>query len=31
MIFGGFVEGSRVNEAFVARKNGNTLEWKKVA
>lgn len=31
MIFGGFVEGSRVNEAFVAKKNGNTLEWKKIA
>lgn len=31
LIFGGFVDGSRVNEAFVARKNGNTLEWKQIA
>lgn len=31
MIFGGFVEGSRVNEAFLAKKNGNTLEWKQIA
>jgi hypothetical protein len=31
MIFGGFVEGSRVNEAYVCTKNGNTLEWKQIA
>lgn len=27
LIFGGFVEGSRVNDTYVARKNGSTLEW----
>lgn len=30
MIFGGFVAGSRVNEAYVCRKNGNTLEWTRI-
>jgi leucine-zipper-like transcriptional regulator 1 len=29
LIFGGFVEGSRVNEAYVCTKNGQTLTWKK--
>jgi len=28
IIFGGFVEGSRVNECFKCTKNGHTLEWK---
>ena len=28
IIFGGFVEGSRVNEAFIGKKNGQTIEWK---
>ena len=27
IIFGGFVEGSRVNEAYVGKKNGQTIEW----
>lgn len=27
LIFGGFVQGSRVNECYVCKKNGNTLEW----
>lgn len=30
LIFGGFVQGSRVNECFVCKKNGNTLEWKQI-
>lgn len=30
MIYGGFVEGSRVNDCYIAKKNGNTLEWTKV-
>ena len=30
VIFGGFVEGSRVNECFVCTKNGHTLEWKQI-
>lgn len=30
LIFGGFVEGSRVNECYTCKKNGNTLEWKLV-
>ena len=30
VIFGGFVEGSRCNEIFVAKKNGLNLEWKQV-
>ena len=28
IIFGGFVAGSRVNEAYVCTKNGGTLDWK---
>lgn len=31
LIFGGYVEGSRVNECYVAKKNGNTLDWKLIA
>jgi len=31
LIFGGYVEGSRVNECYVAKKLGNTLEWKLIA
>ena len=27
LIFGGFVKGWRVNECYVAKKNGSTLEW----
>jgi N-acetylneuraminic acid mutarotase len=27
LIFGGFVQGSRVNECYTCKKNGNTLEW----
>lgn len=27
LIYGGFVEGSRVNDCYIAKKNGNTLEW----
>mmetsp|Transcript_1266 Transcript_1266/g.2291 ORF Transcript_1266/g.2291 Transcript_1266/m.2291 type:complete len:474 (-) Transcript_1266:82-1503(-) len=30
LIFGGFVEGSRVNECYVCRKKGNSLEWKHI-
>ena len=30
IIFGGFVEGSRVNECFICTKNGSILEWKEV-
>ena len=30
LIFGGFVEGSRVNESYIANKKGNTLEWRQV-
>lgn len=30
LIFGGFVEGSRVNDCYIAKKNGNTIEWKLV-
>jgi hypothetical protein len=30
LIFGGFVQGSRVNECYTATKNGNTLDWTKV-
>lgn len=30
VIFGGFVEGSRVNECYVCTKNGHTLEWKRI-
>lgn len=30
LIFGGFVDGSRVNETYVARKNGSTLEWTQI-
>ena len=28
IIFGGFVMGSRVNDAFIGTKNGQTIEWK---
>ena len=28
IIFGGFVAGSRVNEAYLCTKNGGTLDWK---
>ena len=28
IIFGGFVEGSRCNDAYIGRKNGQTIEWK---
>ena len=28
IIFGGFVAGSRVNEAYICSKNGSTLDWK---
>ena len=31
IIFGGFVEGSRCNEAFIGKKNGQTIEWKMLA
>jgi N-acetylneuraminic acid mutarotase len=27
LIFGGFVQGSRVNECYTCKKNGSTLEW----
>lgn len=30
LIFGGFVEGSRVNECFIATKTGNSLDWKQI-
>lgn len=30
LIFGGFVQGSRVNECYSCKKNGNTLEWKRI-
>lgn len=30
LIFGGFVEGSRVNDCYIAKKVGNTLEWRLV-
>lgn len=30
VIFGGFVQGSRVNESYVATKNGNQLIWKQI-
>ena len=30
IIFGGFVDGSRVNECYICTKNGNTLEWRQV-
>lgn len=30
LIFGGFVQGSRVNECYTCKKNGNTLEWTKI-
>lgn len=30
LIFGGFVEGSRVNECYTCKKNGGTLEWTKI-
>lgn len=31
LIFGGFVEGSRVNECYICNKKGNTLNWRLVA
>ena len=31
LIFGGFVEGSRVNECYVCQKNGSKLEWRQIA
>ena len=31
MIFGGFVDGSRVNECFIGTKEGNTITWKEIA
>ena len=31
LIFGGFVEGSRVNQCYVCRKVGQTLDWKLIA
>lgn len=31
LIYGGFVEGSRVNECFIGTKKGNLIEWKEVA
>jgi hypothetical protein len=30
LVFGGFVEGSRVNECYVATKKGDILEWKQI-
>jgi len=30
VIFGGFVEGSRVNECYIGCKKGNTIEWKEI-
>jgi len=30
IIFGGFVDGSRVNECYIATKSGNTLDWQQV-
>ena len=30
VIFGGFVSGCRVNECYLAKKNGTTLEWSKL-
>lgn len=30
LIFGGFTEGSRVNECYIGTKKGLTLEWKQV-
>lgn len=31
IIFGGFVDGSRVNDCYICKKSGNTLEWREVA
>lgn len=30
IVFGGFVNGSRCNECFIATINGNNLEWRQV-
>lgn len=31
LIFGGFVEGSRTNECYIAKKSGTTLDWTECA